>query len=267
MSEPRHALVLLSLALSLALLSTPHHAAASDRLFAFTYETPALQRGQVEIEPWLTASVGRDAYYFRLDHRMELEWGLGANVQTAFYLNFRVQAEDLGGGVMKKETKFRGFSNEWKFSLLDPVADPLGLALYAEVGVQPHEIELEGKLLLDKAFGPVMVAVNVIGELEVKPQPEGAAPELEGKATFLLAGSVRLGKHVALGAELREMNTFEDGALQHAFLHMGPALHLRGDKVWFVLTAMPQLLDLASGTHNTKDGEWLETRIVFGIHL
>ncbi len=244
----------------------PSTAQASDRRFTYTYESPVLQKGMVELEPWFTAKMGRDTYYFRLDQRIELEWGLGKRVQTAFYLNFRAQAHD-DAGVMVKETKFRGFSNEWKFSLLDPVADPIGLGLYVEFGIQPHEVELEAKLLLDKAVGPALLAFNTVGEVEIKPQAGGEAPHVEGKLIFLFGTSFSIGQHFALGFELRELNVFEDGELELALLSAGPALSVRSERVWASLTVLPQIVDLKTRTHRTNDAEWLETRLIFGIHL
>jgi hypothetical protein len=249
-----------------AALLLPATVQASDRLFTYTYETPVIQAGQVELEPWLTATVGKDHYYFRLDHRMELEWGIARGVQTALYLNFRVQAEDVAG-AMVKETKFRGFSSEWKFSVLDPVADPLGLGLYLEFGVQPHEVEFEAKVLVDKVIGPLVLAFNAVGEAEVKPQAGGAAPEVEGKLIFLLGAGVMIGQHFAIGAEVREMNVFEHGELEHAWLHAGPAVHVRGERVWGTLTVLPQLLDLKSRKHDLESGAALEARLLVGVHF
>ena len=241
-------------------------AGANERLFTYTYETPVLQAGQVEIEPWLTSQIGRDRYYHRLDHRMELEWGLGKNVQTAVYLNFRAQAEDDGTDIVK-ETKFRGFSHEFKFSLTDPVADPIGLGLYVEYGIQAHEYELEGKVLLDKAVGPVLFAFNVVGEVEFKPQTDGADPEVEGKLIFLFGTSFRLSDHVHLGFEVRELNVFEHGATELALLSAGPALSIAGERAWFAATVLPQIVDLKAGGRNLESAEHVEARILFGLHL
>lgn len=269
LSAPRHhyrtAAALLAAVLSIFFL-TPGPAEASERVFTYTYETPVIQKGEVEVEPWFTTTIGKDRYYLRLDHRFELEWGLAKHVQTAFYINLRVQAEDLNGSI-EPETKFRGFSSEWKFSLSDPVADPLGVGFYVEFGVQAHEFEVEAKLLLDKVIGPVTLAFNAVGEVEIKPQAAGADPEVEGKLIFLFGGSALIGKHFALGAEMRQLNQLEDGELKHAWLHVGPAIHVRSKRVWASLSVLPQLLDLKSGTHDLSSGAALEARLIFGIHL
>ena len=241
-------------------------AGANERLFTYTYETPVLQAGQVEIEPWFTSKMGRDAYYHRLDHRMEIEWGLGKNVQSAVYLNFRAQAADDGTAIVK-ETKFRGFSHEFKFALSDPVADPLGVGLYVEYGIQAHEYELEAKVLLDKAIGPVLLAFNAVGEAEIKPQAGGADPQVEGKLIFAFGTSFRLSNHVHLGFEIRELNVFEGGTPELALLSAGPALNIGGERAWFAATVLPQIVDLQAGTRNLDSAEQVEARMLFGIHL
>ena len=249
-----------------AAVAGPPRAGASERLFTYTYETPVLPGGQVEIEPWFTSQIGRERYYHRLDHRMELEWGLGKNVQTAVYLNFRAQAEDDGTALVK-ETKFRGFSHEFKFALSDPVADPLGVGLYVEYGIQAHEYELEGKVLLDKVVGPVTFAFNAVGEVELKPQGAGADPEVEGKLIFLFGTSFRLSDHVHLGFEIRELNVFEHGEAELALLSAGPSLSIAGERAWFAATVLPQIVDLHARERNLEDAEHLEARLLFGIHL
>ena len=246
--------------------SMANPARANERLFTYTYETPVLQRGQVEIEPWFTSKIGRDRYYHRLDHRMELEWGLGKNIQTALYLNFRAQAEDDGSAIVK-ETKFRGFSHEFKFALSDPVADPLGVGLYVEYGVQAHEYEIEGKVLLDKAIGPVLLAFNAVGEVEIKPQGGGEDPEVEGKLIVLFGTSFRLSDHVHLGFEVRELNVFADGEIELALLSAGPALSIAGERAWFAATVLPQIVDLHAKGRNLDSAEQIEARLLFGIHL
>jgi hypothetical protein len=261
--SPRVRHHVLAALLSIGFVAGP--AFAGERAFTYTHETPVLQPGQLEIEPWLTSKMGRDRYYFRLDHRLELEWGIAEHVQTALYLNFRAQAEHDGTELVK-ETKFRGFSHEFKFALTDPVADPLGLGLYVEYGVQPHEFEFEGKVLLDKVVGPVILAFNVVGEVEIKPDP-GDDPEIEGVLEFLFGTSFRLSPHFFLGAEVRELNAFHGADLELALLSAGPALSIRGERVWFALTVLPQIVDLKAGGRNHSSAEIMEARMLFGLHL
>jgi hypothetical protein len=144
---------------------------AQDRIFTYTYESRVLGKSQKEIEIWNTLRAGRDDFYARYDHRTEFELGLGRNFQTAFYLNLTSKTKT----VLEDSTKHLdtenelSFSNEWKYKILDPVADPIGLAVYAEVGIGSNEYELEGKLILDKKIKNFTIAGNGVYELELKP--------------------------------------------------------------------------------------------------
>ena len=51
-------------------------ASASERHFAYTYESAVLRPGAREIEPWSTFRLGRSDFYSRLDTRLEAELGL-----------------------------------------------------------------------------------------------------------------------------------------------------------------------------------------------
>src|SRR5262245_16740137 len=55
--------------LAVLVLTSITPARANERHFAFTYESPTLPAGAVELEPWTTWRVGRDRYYSRFDHR------------------------------------------------------------------------------------------------------------------------------------------------------------------------------------------------------
>ena len=257
----RPALILL-IPLCVLVWSSPSQ--ARERLFSYTYESASLGRGQVEIEPWVTSKIMRDHFYYRMDSRLEFEWGLGKNVQTAFYLMFRAQAEDDGSQIVGS-TAFRGIKNEWKFSVLDPVKDPLGLAMYFEYGLQPHEVEFEGKAIFDKQIGKVTLALNLVGEVELKVL-SGGGVEPEGGIELDFGTAFRLSPAIGLGFELREAIVLADGRAQTAILSLGPAISFHGESVWAVITVLPQLIDFVSLTHNVQSSEWVEVRAVIGIN-
>ena len=66
---------------------------SQDRVFAYTYQTNVLNKGDFDLEFQNTLRMGKvgafSPYVFgqHLDQRLELEIGLGKKVQTAFYLN------------------------------------------------------------------------------------------------------------------------------------------------------------------------------------
>jgi hypothetical protein len=172
---------------------------ANERLFTYTYESPVLPAGALEIELWTTPHLMRDHYYARFDQRIEFEVGPGGKVQTAFYLNSRGLAETSPEG-MKKRYDFRGVSPEWKWQMSDPTADWLGSALYGEVTWMPHELEIEAKLILDRWIGPVLFGYNLVVEYEIEAE-QAQGEEMEWEKTVLLEN--------ILGASLRVANGFQ----------------------------------------------------------
>jgi hypothetical protein len=133
---------------------------AQDRLFTYTYQSSVLNKGQRELEVWNTLRSGRENYYSRLDNRTEFEIGLGKNLQTAFYLNLTSATRTVETDLTKSlDTEHEiSFSNEWKYKLLDPVANEVGMALYGEYGIGSSEYELEGKLIIDKKINDFTLA-------------------------------------------------------------------------------------------------------------
>src|SRR5262245_16381256 len=77
---------------------------AQDRYFARTYNSNILSNGAIDFELWHTSRFGHIGQYFHAqDQRMEIEMGLGKNVQTALYYN-RYQ-ERFSTGTDGTETK------------------------------------------------------------------------------------------------------------------------------------------------------------------
>ena len=140
---------------------------AQDRYFARTYTSHVLPKGAIDLEFWHTSRIGRqNQFYHAQDQRMEVEFGLGGNILTAFYFNHfqnRVSTGNNGTSISHQI----GFSNEWKFKLSDPSANKIGSALYFEAGLKGgDEVELETKIILDKYVGKSLFAFNGVAEFE-----------------------------------------------------------------------------------------------------
>ncbi len=171
------------MAVVIAFFGVENNITAQDRLFTYTYQSGVLNSGQREIEVWNTFRTGKTDYFARLDNRTEFEIGLGKNLQTAFYLNLtsKTNTVDILGVKSFATGNELSFSNEWKYKILDPVADPVGLALYGEYGISTSEYELEGKIIVDKKLGNVTLAANAIFEMELEPEYSGSELELEAE--------------------------------------------------------------------------------------
>lgn len=251
-------------------------AAANERHFTYTYETPVLPKGGAEIEPWTTVRIGREEHYLRFDQRLEFELGVSNKLMTAWYLNF-TGLSAVEEGAFVKEFEWKGVSNEWKLKLSDRVADPVGVGAYVEWGVGPDEIELEAKLLLDKQVGKVLIAGNLVGELELEMEPEVDAdgevevelePEIVVQADLGIA--VLVSDHFSIGLEVREDNIIGGGEFEHATIHAGPTLGFSQGKWWAAVSALPQVIAFGPGVEGGRelhDHEQVEARVLMGFHL
>jgi hypothetical protein len=205
-----------------------------------------------------------------MDQRIELEVGLTDRLMTALYLNGKTVAQPDASGSIGVSTEWGSISSEWKYKLLDPVADALGVALYAEGTAAMDELELEGKLIFDKKVGPVLFAGNIVVENEW-----GFAVGSVGSELFLeldLAGSYFLTDRLSLGVELRNHNAFPaGGGLEHSALFAGPVIAY-GEKTWWMaFTFLPQLPALkqspAATTLILDSLEKYNARLLFSFHI
>jgi hypothetical protein len=247
---------------------------AQDRLFTYTYQSSVLNKGQRELESWNTLRTGRDDYYARFDNRTEFEIGLGHNLQTSFYIDLTSITETGSVDATKAVSTENeiGFSNEWKLKLLDPVADPIGLALYGEAGISSFEYELEGKLILDKKIGNLTIAAN--GVLESEWAPGYAGNELEWqkekKIEGYLAFAYSLNPKFQLTIENAYKNVFEAGELIHSGLFFGLGFSYVQEKFWINFTTMPQLTSFKGASNsnlNLNEYEKIQFRLLFSYML
>jgi hypothetical protein len=249
---------------------------ANERHFGYSYETGVLAPGAKEVEVYSTLRAGRDNYFQALDHRVEFEVGLPANLMTSFYLNLSNTTEEVTPGTLATQFEFEGFSNEWKWKLTDPVADPVGLGLYTELTYNTNGFEIEPKILLDKRLGSWLLVANVIGEFEFEAEPDEM--ELEEIAPDLtLGGAYEFTKGFYAGLELRNHNAFlksgDSEDLEHEFsaLYFGPVVSYATESWWMTFTVLPQLPALSKESGGSMfvldDGEYLNARLLFSFHI
>ncbi|MGE5402313.1 MAG: hypothetical protein ACM3S2_18090 [Ignavibacteriales bacterium] len=248
---------------------------ANDRRFTYIYESLVLPRGARELEIWNTYRANRGYMYRRLDQRMEFEVGLGNNLMTALYLNSSWRLQDENGAAAGGEavpSQEVSISSEWKYKLLDRVANPVGLGLYGEATVGLNEVELEGKLLMDKQVGNLLLAFNGVVEQEWETELENGVSNTgkELNLEFDLGASYMLSGALSLGLEFRNTNTFKEGELENSVLFAGPVLAYSDENWWAALTVMPQVTAFKGATNGNlslDDHEKVETRLLFSFHL
>ncbi|MFA6467312.1 MAG: DUF6662 family protein [Bacteroidota bacterium] len=250
---------------------------SNERKFAFTYETSVLPKGAREIELWNTDRRGRAYFYRRLDQRIEYEFGVTDNLMSAVYLNYTWRVRDSNEGApggAKSSSYSMSISNEWKYKLMDRVADPFGFAVYGEWTVGPDKQELEGKLLFDKQLSNLLFALNAVGEQEWSYDVVNGTTEIEEEliAEIDLAAAYEFTPHFSVGLEALQKTVFINGSLKHSSLFAGPSIAFSNEYFWTVLTIQPQLTSFKGAT--TQNGsldlgefEKVQTRLLFSFHL
>lgn len=249
---------------TLLFISLLQIAYSQDRIFTYTYQSTVLNKGQREIEIWNTLESGKNDFYRRFRHRVEYELGLGGNVQTAFYLNLDQKFE--------KPVSI-GFSNEWKWKLLDPVANVVGLGLYGEMTLKPHETELEGKILLDKQTGAFLHAVNLViergWEKEIDGEEIHTEAFTEGELIYALAYRIKPGFHLGIESMIR--NEWAPDR-EYSNLFAGPCFSFANEAFWINGTFLPQITSLYSADPTTNGLDLIhhtkfEARVIFSFIL
>jgi len=242
---------------------------SQDRLFTYTYQSGVLGSGQRELEVWNTFSRGKRDYFQALEHRTELEFGLGKNLQTSVYLNIAGEtAAETEDGVKSLNTEMDfSFSNEWKYKLLDAVADPIGVGLYGEYTFGSKEQGLEAKLIFDKKIDKMTYALNLVGEMVWAAATNGTdiTWEKEKVAEVNLAMAYQVKPNFHLTLELFNANGFdENGGLSHSILSAGPGFSYSNSNLWVNFTLMPQVYAFKGATDgnlNLVDHERFQARL------
>lgn len=250
---------------------------AQDRFFGRTYTSNVLPKGAIDIELWHTSRFGHSGQFFHAqDQRMELEFGLGKNLQTAFYFNSyqKRYSETVEETVSSNEL---GFSNEWKLKLTNSGKNRIGSAIYLEWGVKGgDEAELEAKIILDKSIGKSLFAFNGVFEYEREFEWKGGktkSGKWEAPVEFDLAYMYNISYAVGIGFEVRNHNEIaKTNGWEHSVFFGGPTFNYRGNNWFIIANYLPQW----GNVHKTvyapfskvlDEHERTEARIILGISL
>lgn len=263
----RHALFVLCFGLVMSLSAPNAH--ASQRRFTYTYGSDVLTAGALEFEPWTTYRFGRDNFYSRLDHRLEFEVGLTDRLQSALYFNFKAVTQDEDAARVT-EFEWGGISWEWKYKVLDAVADPVGFAVYFEPTMATHESEVEAKLIVDKRLGDFYVAFNAVVEHEWIYEEQGET-ERELVVELDLGAAWFLTSELSAGVEVRNHTFLPEGKLASSALFAGPAISYATGPWWVTMTVLPQLPALkkndTGSTFILDEHERFAARLLVGFDL
>ena len=236
------------------LVATTISAVAGQRKFAFSYETTTAPQGSVEIENWVTWKETRNAEgrSDRFDFRHELEFGVTEHFQIGLYLaDWTYSPDDT-----EKKARYEHSAIELIYSFTDPTTDWLGSAAYLEITGGDDVLELEGKLLLQKNFGPVTVAYNAVLEAAW----EGShLEERTGEFQQTFGVSYSLNHHFSVGGELLHEIEFPNwGTAEDSRVWAGPNLSFRAGRFYATVAGLFQVTNVAAEPDT-------QTRLILGF--
>jgi hypothetical protein len=284
--------------LSIAVLAAAFAASAAkadEPFFAYTYGAEGLPKAATEFELWATDRRGKDGGHFDAqDYRFELEHGFTDRLTVAGYANFaghHIRGLEPDFDTTDRDFSFRGLSAEFKYNILSPYKDGLGLTLYAEPGwskihgggERGTEYELEFKAILQKNFldDRLIAAANFTFEPEWEKEVEvdevtGEIEkewEKELKLEFSSGLTYRVAPGWYAGVEGRYASVYPDwtnGLHRETYaVFAGPTIHYGAKKWWVTASYQPQLFGGPSpnGSRALDEFEKREFRIKLGYNF
>lgn len=246
------------------LVATP--AQADEQYFGYTYSAEVLGKGETETELWATDRRGKaEGHYDAQDYRIELEHGFTNRLTVSGYANF-VSHHIHGNPELDRTDRdfaFQGLSAEFKYNVLSPFKNGVGLTFYAEPGwskihsvegEKGTEYELELKAILQKDFldDRLVWAANFTFEPEwerkSEQDPVTGTIEKDWEKELKIEVSSGLSYRVApgwyAGFEGRYASVYPDwthGLHRETYaVFAGPAIHYGGKNWWATLSYQPQ---------------------------
>lgn len=231
------------------------NASADERHFAFSYETITAAKGQVELENWITwqARRGNGDNTNLWKFRTEIEYGITDRLQLGVYLaNWNLTND----AAHDNSVRYESASAELIYRMSHPTTDAIGSAVYLEVEGGPNLFAVEGKLLLQKNIGKLIIAWN--GVLEAEWVGRGLR-ERTCKLEQTFGVSYQITPAFSAGGELVHEVSFEDWSKSGPnILFAGPNVSWRFKRGYVTAATLFQCT-------NIKDEPDIQTRVIFGI--
>jgi len=249
------------LALLLSLVSS---AAWAQRAFPFTWDSATLEPGTREVQAWVTPRLGRvDTGYTQLDVRFQQAQGLSAQVEMMFGLDldlisFAIDSRDLEAHV----------SSTWRYSLLRS-SEVVGLAVLGRFALGLDDGELEVRLVLDKQFGRLLLALNASASRTVR---WGSGEGIDTRLEQSFGARYQVQAEFSAGLEVRSREAWQRSVHQGTAWSAGPTFTYASKRWWVALGLMAQAgankarADRGNGEPlELRDNERFTGRVVLGL--
>jgi hypothetical protein len=150
-------------------------ARANPRPLPFTYQAETLPKGAVEVEqfvdlvPVLAEPLGNNnpqVWLLASQFQTEFEVGLTDRLELGLYVTFVPQPNAGYADRIPSLPEGNGIKQRLRYHLADPETWPIDVSLYGEVSENEREVELEGKIILQRRVGRVRFITNLWAEHE-----------------------------------------------------------------------------------------------------
>ena len=258
-----------------AMTLTSFASRANPRPLPFTYNYETLGEGEGEIEQYVDMTpvsahneVGKLVTYAAMQYQTEFEYGITDHLELGLYLAF--QPYPTGLTETATLTEGTGAKERLRYRFAEEGELPVDFALYGEVVEFGNELEFEGKILLQKRFGDLILAANLWGEVEQEyvnnvGQVDWVANPTLG-ATYQLTPVVHLGVEGWMRGEWPNGNPPRTFALgPHEFV--GPTFMLDFGRIWWSTGAYLRVddIDHPMTPLDNYGPVWIRTIIGFGL--
>lgn len=258
----KHSVIGFAVAAAAALAGSA--ASADENMFGYSYGSETLPKGKNEAYVWVTHRADKgEGSYRATDTKFELEHGLTDRFQMSGYLNFeshKISGLEPAFEDQDRPFELSGAQVSFKYALLSPYKDPIGLAIYFEPGwsridkvsgERNREFELETKLIAQKNFmnDQLIWVGNLTYEQEFEKEREDGhyshGWDQEAALELTTGLSYRFAPNWFAGVEARYHSEYPDFPAtvdrEHYAIFLGPTLHYGGERMWFTATWLPQV--------------------------
>jgi hypothetical protein len=242
-------------------------ARANPRPLPFTYQSETLPKGAVEVEQFVDfvpTRVNGDtmaAPFLATQFQTEFEVGLTDRLELGLYVSFEPQPDNATMDVPVLESG-NGAKQRLRYRLADPEAWPVDVALYGEVAENEREIELEGKIILQRRVGRVRFITNLWAEREFyfAGRREWVLNPTLG-VTAELSPRYHLGAESWMRAEYQDGQTGPRGFNQGPHVYVGPAFMMNFGRLWWSNGVYLRVTDIdrATQTADAYGRFWVRT--------
>jgi len=163
--------VVVAVAAAAALGAASRPAQANPRPLPYTYIYETLPAGDAEVELYADLTPlraidanGAPAWILASQFQTEIEYGLTDRLELGLYLTLAPMDPSVMFAPSMPEGT--GVKQRLRYRFADAGRWPIDLAVYGEVTETEREIELEGKVILQRRLGPFRIAANAWAERE-----------------------------------------------------------------------------------------------------